>query len=462
MFIIPLFVIPCYGSGATGADFLNIGVGARAAGMGEAFSGVADDGTASYWNPAGLVQLKRKEVTLMHNEWFQDIKYQFISFTYPIEILQGAMGISANLLSIGDIQGYDIDGAKSENIDVYNLLTSLSYAQMLEFEFIPGIIRLGTNLKFIDEKLEEEKSQSFATDIGFLYEVNPSRLPFIHLEKPLIPLVRIGFVVQNLGSGEKFVKEEFSLPENYKLGISAGLFKDKFFLNNLILALDYNNPKGESSYINIGAELGTKWIDLRIGHGSSEDLDNGMRYGIGIKVDDINFDYAYAPYGELGDAHRFSLGFQFGRITRNREEVLKDRKVSNLFSKGERQFKEGEIYEAGTTFKEVLLIKKEHKESKEYLERVLDSLYAAGLNLYEDGKYEEALKKLQKVLNLEPIHQGASKYLPLAKEKWEEQKREKEKEKKELKKEKVRERKRKKESERYDIDKEMKEFEPPR
>lgn len=463
-FIIPLLTVPVYCSEMTGADFLNIGVGARAVGMGEAFSAVADDGTAAYWNPAGLVQLKRKEVSLMYNQWFEDVQYQFVSYTHPLEIVQGAVGISANLLTMGDIQGYDVNGDRSKDIEVYNLLTSLSYAQELEFKSIPGIIRLGTNLKLINEKLEEETSQSFAGDIGLLYAFKPCRLPFIQLEKSPITQVKAGFVMQNLGSKGKFVEEEFSLPENYKLGISADLFKEKYFLKNIlnriILAIDYNKPKDESGYVNIGGELGAKWVSLRIGHRAKDDLDSGIRYGIGIKVDGIGFDYAYAPYGELGDAHRFSLAYRFGKVKRNRKEILKDKEMSKLFIKGEKEFKAGNIYESGKTFKEVLSIDKEHKESKEYLERVLDALYAAGLNLYEEEKYEKALKKLQEVLDLAPTHQGACKYFPLTKEKLEKQKKAKKKARGALRRENNKAKKRKKEAEQYSIDKEVKEFEP--
>src|SRR6266850_6391202 len=54
-------------------EFLRIGVGARALGMGSAFVGLADDGTSAYWNPAGLATLRSREATAMHAEQFGSI-----------------------------------------------------------------------------------------------------------------------------------------------------------------------------------------------------------------------------------------------------------------------------------------------------------------------------------------------------------------------------------------------------
>jgi hypothetical protein len=53
---------------ATAQDSLNRpGSGARAAGMGNAFIAVSDDGTAASWNPAGLSQLRKPELSLVHS-----------------------------------------------------------------------------------------------------------------------------------------------------------------------------------------------------------------------------------------------------------------------------------------------------------------------------------------------------------------------------------------------------------
>ncbi len=71
-------------SAETGASFLKIGVGARPLGMGGGYIAIADDVNAIYWNPGGLAQLRKKEISAMHNEWIDDIKYEFVGYAVPL------------------------------------------------------------------------------------------------------------------------------------------------------------------------------------------------------------------------------------------------------------------------------------------------------------------------------------------------------------------------------------------
>ena len=91
------------GNGSTAAQFLQIGAGARAAGMGEAFSSVADDASAIYYNPAGMAQLKQKELTVSYNAYFQDTAAQFLGYSHPTESI-GTFGVSANIFSVKNIE----------------------------------------------------------------------------------------------------------------------------------------------------------------------------------------------------------------------------------------------------------------------------------------------------------------------------------------------------------------------
>jgi len=79
-------------AGTCVGQFLKIGAGARACGMGEAFCAVANDVNAIYWNPAGLMQVKEKEATFMHNEWLYDLKYEFLAYCEPTT--RGVMAFS--------------------------------------------------------------------------------------------------------------------------------------------------------------------------------------------------------------------------------------------------------------------------------------------------------------------------------------------------------------------------------
>ena len=89
------------GSEKYAGEFLSLGVGARPLGMGGSFVAVADDATATYWNPAGLGGLKRTEITFMHAGIFGLDSYDFLNYVQPMGA--GAFGLSWIRLGIGDI-----------------------------------------------------------------------------------------------------------------------------------------------------------------------------------------------------------------------------------------------------------------------------------------------------------------------------------------------------------------------
>ena len=86
-----------------GGDFLAVGVGARALGMGGTYVAVAQDGIAAYWNPAGLAQLNYPQINAMHSERFAGIvKYDYLGVCSPYSS-HSSVGIS--LIRLGVDQG---------------------------------------------------------------------------------------------------------------------------------------------------------------------------------------------------------------------------------------------------------------------------------------------------------------------------------------------------------------------
>lgn len=85
-------------------EFLSIGVGARAFGMGNVQTAVANDVTAAYWNPAGLLKIQGKyQVALMHSEYFAGIaKYDYAGFATRVDS-NSVLAISAIRFGVDDI-----------------------------------------------------------------------------------------------------------------------------------------------------------------------------------------------------------------------------------------------------------------------------------------------------------------------------------------------------------------------
>src|SRR5258707_2878626 len=86
-------------------EFLNIGAGARGLSMGSAQVASVADGTAGYWNPAGLVGVKNyPNLNLMHSEYFAGIgKYDYASIAFPMANNKRTIGVSALRFAVDDI-----------------------------------------------------------------------------------------------------------------------------------------------------------------------------------------------------------------------------------------------------------------------------------------------------------------------------------------------------------------------
>ncbi|GAH47292.1 unnamed protein product [marine sediment metagenome] len=289
-----LFIQTAYAQvGTTGLQFLQIGVGARACGMGEAFSSLSDDASGIYWNPAGLVLVEQKEFLFMHNEWLEGTRYEFLSGIIHLSKL-GSFGVALTYFDYGEMEGRDEFGHHMVDFSAYDFALSLSYSRKIKDDFSAGITG-----KIIQSKIETESGTGFAGDIGVLYQG-----PFNGLQ--------IGFVLQHFGTGLKYVDEVTKLPMTVRGGISYTL---PLNMINLIPAVDVLKELDADYKTNIGLEANLmNRIALRGGY-KVKSSQGGMTAGLGI-VQKISFfqlkiDYAYGGYGDLGNSHRVSLGVAF-------------------------------------------------------------------------------------------------------------------------------------------------------
>ena len=157
-------------------EFLNIGAGARGLAMGSAQVASVSDGTAGYWNPAGLVGVKdHPNLNLMHAEYFSQIgKFDYASIAFPMANNKRTLGISALRFAVDDIPNtlflVEPDGTVN-----YNNVTSFSSA---DYAFIISLaqklkdkgnknVHFGVNAKIIHRNVGHfAKAWGFGIDAG--------------------------------------------------------------------------------------------------------------------------------------------------------------------------------------------------------------------------------------------------------------------------------------------------------
>ncbi len=353
------------GPGTTSADILKIGVGARAIGMGEAYVAQADDVSSLYWNPAGLALMQERQASFSYDQMYQDLKYQNASIGIPLE--NGAIGGSLSYLGYGDIQGFDQSGTPIGNQTAYSGVATLGGA------WLGNQWSAGANLKGIQEKLADESATGIAADLG---------ANVIYPKPVLGGTLRLGGVVQNLGSGMKFEQQSDPLPMDWKLGIAAVQMLDK----KLNVSIDYTNPKDDTGYVSGGFEYWlVPFIALRAGYVNSKDEGNGVRAGIGLRIKGVSFDYAYAGNGELGMSHRYELSFRFGEprpiLTAEERKILQQAKAAM------RQ----ERYEQATLlFDSLIELEPRYKPAQRYIKVAMSKL---------EGQQSQMTARLGKVYN---------------------------------------------------------------
>ncbi len=289
------------GAGTTAAPFLKVAMSPRAVALAGAYSAMADDSGAVFVNPAGLARFDQQEAALDFSTYLQDAKMG--NFSYAGNINDNRFGLGVTFMTVGGIEKRgltDVAGSVPElgTFDASDMAVTLSFAKK---DFSPDLLpRLdgGFSLKFIRSAIDNKSASAFAVDAGAIYRATDR--------------MDLSLAVQNLGTRMKFIDDADPLPLNLRAG---GAYKVS---DKLKIAAEVNEYlQDEKFYPSVGAEY---WfrdaLALRGGYKFGYDTSNlgsvvGLSLGFGIKVKGLGVDYAFLPFGDLGNIHRFGIWMQF-------------------------------------------------------------------------------------------------------------------------------------------------------
>ena len=330
-------------------EFLNIGAGARGLAMGGAQVASVQDGTAGYWNPAGLVGVKdHPEVNLMHAEYFAGIgKYDFGSVAIPIQDNNRTIGLSLLRFAVDDIPNTLFLVQPDGSVD-YGSITSFSsadYAMLFSFaqkvvETDDKVVSFGVNAKIIHRKVGQFASAwGFGVDAGIQMHgtnwhvglvakdltttFNAWSFKFTEKEKEVLYLTKNDIPVRSteltsprltLGGGYNFViSSSFSLLTEANLDMT---FDGK---RNTVIS---SNPISIDPHLGLEASIkdvffvraGVTNFQKALSDGDTLNQKKVWIYqpslGAGFKIKNVTLDYAYSNLANQSNplyTHIFSL-----------------------------------------------------------------------------------------------------------------------------------------------------------
>jgi hypothetical protein len=284
-------------AGTSVFSFLKVDIGARPMAMGGAFTGVADDESALFYNPAGVSSLEgRHFIAGYHNNFF-DMQSGFLGYIHPIGDRK-KVTLFINYLNYGSFIRTDNQGVEDgTTFSGGDFLVASGYAQNINER-----LQLGGTVKLIYESIDGFSASGLAVDLSARYSFNYGR-------------TALGFMVQNLGTQlSTFVEgdKKESLPLAFRLGGSTRLKGLP-----VLLAADAVVPTDNDFYIAVGVEyLKARPLFIRLGWssfgsqyktGSSKDDFAGLSFGFGIEHKRMQISYTLTPQAELGTSHRITF-----------------------------------------------------------------------------------------------------------------------------------------------------------
>lgn len=341
--LVPSVKKPPTRQGTRGANFLQIGIGARAQAMGGAVVSDVAGPTAWYWNPAGAASAESFQIAASRENLYQDLDVTLNSAAIALPVWGGAFGIAFNSLNSGDmLRTAEFapfgDATVGENFNYTATSVGLGYARRLTDR-----LDVGGTFKFVSEGLTDVKTTWAAVDLGTqfrtgiygmtigasLQNIGPASNARGELVRRTVAQGNLDAVQQN--TNFDYNTQDTDLPTLFRfsvgtdlLGSASSIFGPGGGMHTVNGEVSFFDAIDTNLQFAYGAEYGFKNLAfLRVGkrfYNDDRALSGkngmfGLSGGLGLRIPvngrGMRFDYAYTNVGELQNVQIFS--FEFGR-----------------------------------------------------------------------------------------------------------------------------------------------------
>lgn len=308
-------------AGAAGAQFLKVGVGARAMAMGGAYSSIADDPTAMYWNPAGLANVQQVATNFSWSNWFANYKHNFAAVSIPFS---RSLVVGFNMVSFGTDR-VEVSTLEDPNTGTYYSINDLSFAATVA-GYLTQEFSFGFTARYSRNAFADLSAGGVSFDFGTMYNTG------------ILNNMKLSFAIQNLGpqmeySGKDlyttkklvedltmsgiqatYISNPYSIPLTFRAGLSSFIYDNDEY--RWLLAGDFVTISDAAESYHVGTEFTylVGGFDLSARSGFTVNHDQvGYAGGVGLSYD-MNFgigrlDYCFIPSKDFGVISKITASF---------------------------------------------------------------------------------------------------------------------------------------------------------
>ncbi len=296
----------------TGCKFLDVGAGARACGMGEAFTVIGQDATALFYNPSGIGEIDEHfDLSAGVTQWIADIQYVSLAFVYNFGVW-GNFGFSLISPDYGTIIGTKVDESTEAGfsslgpLDVSAFCAGVAYAREFTDKFT-----VGGQVKYVSQNLAENIVEEGEAPVA--NEISTLSYDFGLLFYPGFESFAFGMSIRNFSPRVTYERIGFEMPLTFALGVGLDLmdFLGEYPDVSLNIGAEMLHPRDWQEEFHVGGEFGiNNVIFIRAGY-KFRYAQEGLNAGIGINYGGARIDYSYSEFELFDMINRVSVGFAF-------------------------------------------------------------------------------------------------------------------------------------------------------